>query len=56
MVKGGKQMKIFANIPGAYKLMHCLKYLKPYKKVIEDARAADDTELERKYILEATSK
>ena len=49
-------MKIFANIPGAYKLMHCLKYLKPYKKVIEDARAADDTELERKYILEATSK
>ena len=49
-------MKIFANIPGVYKLMHCLKYLKPYKKVIEDARAADDTELERKYILEATSK
>ncbi|MGN0704800.1 MAG: lysophospholipid acyltransferase family protein [Lentihominibacter sp.] len=49
-------MKIFANIPGAYKMVHCLKYLKPYKKVIEDAKAEGNTELERKYILEATSK
>ena len=49
-------MKIFANIPGAYKLIHCLKYLRPYKSAIENARAQGDTELERKYILEATSK
>lgn len=49
-------MKIFANIPGAYKLIHCLKYLRPYKGAIEKAKAEGDTELERKYILAATSK
>jgi len=48
-------MKIFANIPGAVKLIHCLKYLKPHKKGILEARAAGDFELEREHILKATS-
>ena len=48
-------MKIFANIPGAFKLLNCLKYMKPYKKEIESARAAGDFERERQFILKATS-
>lgn len=48
-------MKIFANIPGAIKLINCLKYLKPYKVGIEEAKAAGDVEKEREYILKATS-
>lgn len=48
-------MKIFANIPGAYKLMHCLKYLKSNRNEIEAAKAAGDFEKEREYILKATS-
>ena len=32
-------MKVFANIPGAFKLLNCLKYMEPYKKEIEAARA-----------------
>ena len=48
-------MKIFANIPGAIKMLKCLKYLQPYKVGIEEAKAAGDTEKEREYILKATS-
>lgn len=48
-------MKIFANIPGAFKLVNCLKYLKPNKREIEAARAAGDFEREREYILKSTS-
>ena len=48
-------MKIFANIPGAYKLLHCLKYLKANKREVEAARAAGDYEKEREYILKSTS-
>lgn len=48
-------MKLFANIPGAVKLIHCLKYLKPNKALIEEAKAAGDLERERKYILQSTS-
>lgn len=48
-------MKIFANIPGVVKLLHCLKYLNPNKKAIDSARAAGDFEAERKYILASTS-
>lgn len=48
-------MKLFANIPGVIKLVNCLKYLKPYKVGIEEAKAAGDTEKEREYILKATS-
>lgn len=48
-------MKVFANIPGFIKLIHCLKYLKPYKVGIEDARASGDAKKEREYILKATS-
>ena len=29
-------MKVFANIPGAFKLLNCLKYMEPYKKEIEE--------------------
>ena len=35
-------MKIFANIPGALKLVNCLKYLEVNKKAIEDAKASGD--------------
>lgn len=49
-------MKIFANIPGVVKLITCLKYLRPHKKAIEDAKANGDFEKEREYILKATSK
>lgn len=48
-------MKLFANIPGLFKLVDCLKYLKPYKKGIEEARAAGDLVKEREEILKATS-
>ena len=48
-------MKIFANIPGGIKLIHCLKYLKENRKGIERARAAGDLEAEREYILRSTS-
>ena len=37
-------MKILANIPGAFKLVRCLKYFKPYGKEIDAARAAGDAE------------
>lgn len=49
-------MKIFANIPGAVKLITCLKYLRPHKMAIEEAKAEGDTSKEREYILKATSK
>lgn len=48
-------MKIFANIPGFIKLIHCLKYMKAYKHEIQSARAAGDFEKEREYILKSTS-
>ena len=48
-------MKIFANIPGAVKFLKSLKYMKPYKAAIDNARAAGDLEKEREYILKATS-
>ncbi len=48
-------MKIFANIPGLLKLVNCLKYLKPYKVGIEEAKAAGDSVKEQDYILKATS-
>lgn len=48
-------MKILANIPGAFKLVRCLKYFKPYEKEIDAARAAGDAEKEREYILKATA-
>lgn len=52
---GGNKMKIFANIPGALKLIFCLKYLKENKKKINEARAAGDFETERKWILKSSS-
>lgn len=48
-------MKIFANIPGAFKLLICLKYMRPNKHEIEKAKAAGDFEREREYILKSTS-
>lgn len=48
-------MKIFANIPGAIKLIDCLKYLKLYKREIEKAKAEGDVAREREYILKASS-
>lgn len=48
-------MKIFANIPGAFKLINCLKYLRPNKYAIEKAKAEGDLEREREYILKSTS-
>lgn len=48
-------MKVFANIPGAIKMVRCLKYLTPYKIGIEESKAAGDAEKEREYILKATS-
>ena len=48
-------MKIFANIPGAFKLVRSLKYMEPYKREIEKAKADGDLEREREYILKATS-
>lgn len=48
-------MKIFSNIPGAIKLIDCLKYLKTYKTGIEEAKRAGDAKKEREFILKATS-
>lgn len=48
-------MKIFANIPGAIKLVDCLKYLKSYKKGIEEAKAEGDAVKEREFIRKASS-
>lgn len=48
-------MKIFSNIPGAIKLIDCLKYLKAYKIGIEEAKAESNAEKEREFILKATS-
>lgn len=48
-------MKIFSNIPGAIKLIDCLKYLKAYKIGIEEAKAEGNAEKEREFILKATS-
>ena len=48
-------MKIFANIPGALKMLGCLRHLSENKKVIEQARAEGDFETERKWILKSTS-
>ncbi len=47
-------MKILANIPGIFKLIYCLKYLRVNKKEIEKARAAGDFEKEREWILKST--
>lgn len=48
-------MKILANAPGAFKAINSLKYLREYKKGIEQSRAAGDLDKEREYILKATS-
>lgn len=48
-------MKIFANIPGAWKLVRCLKYLKKNKQMIQQTREAGDFEEERKWILKSSS-
>ena len=48
-------MKIFANIPGALKMLGCLRHLSENKKVIEQARSEGDFETERKWILKSTS-
>lgn len=48
-------MKILPNIPGAIKLIDCLKHLKAYKIGIEEAKAEGNTEKEREFILKATS-
>ena len=44
-------MVIFRNIPAAIKLITSLRYLKRYKKNIEDAKLSGDTEKERENIL-----
>lgn len=48
-------MKIFANIPGAVKLIGCLKHLKENKAAIDKAKAEGDFETEREWILKSTS-
>ena len=48
-------MKILSNIPGAFKAINSLKYLREFKKGIDRSRAAGDFEKEREYILKATS-
>lgn len=48
-------MRIFSNIPGAIKLIDCLKYLKPYRIGIEEAKAEGNAVKEREFILKATS-
>ncbi len=48
-------MKIFANIPGAIKMLGCLRDLSKNKKAIEKARVEGDFETERKWILRSTS-
>ncbi len=47
-------MKIFGNIPGAFKAINALKYLREYRRGIDEARAAGDIEKEKEYILKAT--
>ena len=47
-------MRIFENIVPVIKLYDSLKYLKEYKKEILKARANDDFEKEREYILKST--
>lgn len=46
-------MKIIPNIPGAIKLFTTLKYLAPFKREIEDAKAKGDYERERLNIQKA---
>lgn len=48
-------MKIFANIPGAFKMLCCLTHLSENKRAIEKARSEGDFEEERKWILKSTS-
>ena len=48
-------MNIIANIPGAIKMISCLRHLQPDKKHIEAARAAGNYEEERKWILKSTT-
>lgn len=48
-------MNIIANIPGAIKMLSCLRHLQPDKKHIEAARAAGNYEEERKWILKSTT-
>lgn len=48
-------MRILANAPGAIKAVNSLKYLKEYKRGIDQSRASGDLEKEREYILKATS-
>lgn len=48
-------MKIFANIPGAFKLLSCLKSLRKNKKYIEKYKSEGDFEKEREWILKASS-
>lgn len=48
-------MKIFANIPGAFKLVNCLKHLRKYRKNIEKCKAEGNFEEEREWILKASS-
>ncbi len=44
-------MKILPNIPGLVKMITCLKYFRPFKRPIEEARARGDFEEERRQIL-----
>lgn len=48
-------MNYIACIPGGLKLALFLRQLAPYKKGMEEARAAGDMEKEREYMLKATS-
>lgn len=48
-------MKVFANIPAAFKLLRDVKFFNKNKKKIDRARAAGDFEEERKWILDSTS-
>lgn len=43
-------MKILPNIPGLVKMITCLKYFRPFKKPIEEAKARGDFEEERRQI------
>ncbi len=49
-------MKILPNIPGFIKLIYCLKYFRPFRKPIEEAKARGDFEEERRQILLAESR
>lgn len=48
-------MKIFANIPQGIKILRALNVFKKPRKIIYQARANEDFETERKYILQSTS-